>query len=340
MEFTISQIAQLLNGEVEGDGFQKVSRLDKIQEGQPGGISFLSNLKYEPYLYQTASTAVIVSENFTPTKTFTPTLIRVKDAYTGFTQLLELVDNFDKQLLLGTEEPSYMAESSTMGKDGYRGAFSYIGKNCIIGKNVKIYPHVYIGDDVVVGDNSILYSGVKIMRKSKIGNHCEFHPGAVIGGDGFGFAPQENGTYKNIPQLGNVIIEDYVSIGANSTIDCATMGSTRIGRGVKIDNQVQIAHNVVIGENTVIASQSGIAGSAVIGKNCLFGGRTAIVGHITIADHTTVAGSTGIMKSVEKSGQTILGYIGMDIKDFLKSYAIFKKLPQLQNKLKDLEKKQ
>jgi UDP-3-O-[3-hydroxymyristoyl] glucosamine N-acyltransferase len=340
MEFTISQIAQLLNGKVEGDGFQKVSRLDKIQEGKPGGISFLSNLKYEPYLYQTASTAVIVSENFRPTKAFSPTLIRVKDAYTGFTQLLEAVENSDKQLLSGTEEPSFMDESSTMDEDGYRGAFSYIGKNCKIGKNVKIYPQVYIGDHVVIGDNCIFYPGVKIMKKSQIGSHCEFHPGVVIGGDGFGFAPQEDGTYKNIPQLGNVIIEDHVSIGANSTIDRATMGATYIERGVKIDNQVQVAHNVKIGENTVIASQSGIAGSATVGKNCIFGGKTAIVGHIKIADNTTVAGSTGIMKSIEKSGQTILGYIGMDIKDFLKSYAIFKKLPQLQNKLKDLEKKQ
>lgn len=340
MEFTISQIAQLLNGEVEGDGFQKVNRLDKIQEGQPGGISFLSNLKYEPYLYQTASTAVIVSENFTPTKTFTTTLIRVKDSYTGFTQLLEVVENFSKQVLLGTEQPSFMDASSTMEEEGYRGAFSYIGKNCKIGKNVKIYPHVFIGDNVVIGDHCILYAGVKVMRKTQIGNYCEFHPGVVIGGDGFGFAPQEDGTYKNIPQLGDVVIEDHVSIGANSTVDRATMGVTRIGRGVKIDNQVQIAHNVIIGENTVIASQAGIAGSAIVGKNCVLGGRTAVVGHIKIADQTTVAGSTGIMKSIEKSGQTFLGYIGMDIKDFLKSYAIFKKLPQLQNKLKDLEKKQ
>lgn len=340
MEFTISQIAQLLNGEVEGDGFQKVSRLDKIQEGMPGGISFLSNLKYEHFLYQTESTAVIVSKNFVPTKSYSTTLIKVKDAYSAFTQLLEVVKNLDKQLLNGTEEPSFMDESSTMESDGYRGAFSYIGKSCKIGKNVKIYPHVYVGDNVTIGDNCILYSGVKIMKKTQIGNDCEFHPGVVIGGDGFGFAPQEDGTYKNIPQLGNVIIEDHVNIGANSTVDRATMGSTRIGTGVKIDNQVQIAHNVIIGENTVIASQSGVAGSAIIGKNCIFGGRTAIVGHITISDHTTVAGSTGIMKSVEKSGQTLLGYIGMDIKDFLKSYAIFKKLPQLQNKLKDLEKKQ
>lgn len=340
MEFTIDQIAQILNGEVEGDGFQKVSRLDKIQDGLPGGVSFLSNLKYEPYLYQTKSTAVIVSKNFIPTKSYSTTLIKVKDAYTAFTQLLEVVENFGKQLLIGTEEPSFMDESSTMETGGYRGAFSYIGKNCKIGKNVKIYPHVYIGDSVVVGDNCILYSGVKIMRQTQIGNYCEFHPGVVIGGDGFGFAPQEDGSYKNIPQLGNVIIEDYVSIGVNSTIDCATIGSTRIGRGVKIDNLVQIAHNVTIGENTVIASQAGVAGSTVVGKNCVLGGRTALVGHIKIADNTTVAGNTGMMKSVENSGLTFFGYIGMDIKDFLKSYAVFKKLPQLQNKLKDLEKKQ
>jgi UDP-3-O-[3-hydroxymyristoyl] glucosamine N-acyltransferase len=332
MEFTIGQIAQLLNGEVEGDGFQKVSRLDKIQEGMPGGISFLSNLKYESYLYETKSTAVIVSRNFKPTKSYSTTLIRVKDAYSGFTQLLEVVENLGKQLLVGTEDPSYMESSSKMGENGYRGAFSYIGKNCVIGKNVKIYPHVFIGDNVVIGDNCTFYSGVKIMKQTKIGSNCEFHPGVVIGGDGFGFAPQEDGTYKNIPQLGHVIIEDHVSIGANSTIDCATMGATHIGRGVKIDNQVQIAHNVVIGENTVIASQSGISGSTVIGRNCVFAGKSAAVGHIKIADHTTVAGNTGLMKSVEKSGQTFLGYIGMDVKDFLKSYAIFKKLPQLQNK--------
>jgi UDP-3-O-[3-hydroxymyristoyl] glucosamine N-acyltransferase len=340
MEFTISQIAQLLNGEVEGDGFQKVNRLDKIQEGMPGGITFLSNLKYEPYIYQTKSSAVIVSKNFVPSKPVATTLIRVKDAYTGFTQLLEAVEKIGKNQLNGTEDPAYMDSSSSMDVDGYRGAFSYIGKNCKIGKNVKIYPHVFIGDDVVIGDHCTLYAGVKIMKKTQIGSYCEFHPGAVIGSDGFGFAPQEDGTYKNIPQLGNVIIDDYVSIGANSTVDCATIGSTRIGRGVKIDNQVQIAHNVVIGDNTVLASQSGIAGSTTVGKNCVFGGKTAAVGHINIADNTTVAGSTGIMKSVTTPGQTFLGFIGFDIKDFLKSYAIFKKLPQLQNKLKELEKKQ
>ncbi|EON76245.1 UDP-3-O-[3-hydroxymyristoyl] glucosamine N-acyltransferase [Lunatimonas lonarensis] len=340
MEFTISQIAKLLNGKVEGDGSQNVYRIDKIQEGKPGGISFLSNLKYEPYLYTTESSAVIVSEGFRPSKPVKSALIRVADAYLGFTLLLESVERMSKPQFGGVEDPSYMHESSVMGKDGYRGAFSYIGKNCHLGERVQIHPHVYIGDDVAIGDDCIIHPGAKIMRKSRLGTNCEIHPGAVIGSDGFGFAPQADGRYKNIPQLGNVQIGDHVSIGANTTIDCATIGSTLIGQGVKIDNLVQIAHNVKIGENTVIASQSGISGSAEIGKNCILAGKSSIVGHIKIADNTTVGGNTAIMKGIETSGSTLLGYIGMDIKDFLKSYAVFKKLPELQNKLKDLEKNQ
>lgn len=340
MEFTISQIAHLLNGQIEGDGFQKVNRLDKIQEGKPGGISFLSNQKYEQYLYDTESTAVIISEGFKPSKPVKTTLIRVKDAYLGFTQLLEAVDNLSKPKQEGVENPSFLHESSVMGEGGYRGAFSYVGKNCQIGRNVKIHSHVHIGDGVTIGDNCVFHSGVKIMHKTKIGDNCEFHAGVVIGSDGFGFAPQADGTYKNIPQLGNVVIEDDVSVGANTTIDRATMGSTHIGKGVKIDNLVQIAHNVVIGENTVIASQSGISGSSEIGKNCVLAGKSSIVGHIKIADNTTIAGNTAIMKDIRKPGETFLGYIGMDIKDFLKSYALFKKLPQIQNKLNELEKKQ
>lgn len=340
MEFTINQIAQLLNGRVEGDGSHKINRLDKIQEGKPGGISFLSNLKYEPYLYTTQCSAVIVSEGFKPSKPLFSTLIRVDDAYLGFTQLLESVEKLSKPQYLGVEEPAYMHESSSMGNDGYRGAFSYIGKNCQIGDRVQIHPHAYLGEGVTVGNDCIIHAGSKIMRRSRIGNHCEIHPGAVIGSDGFGFAPQPDGQYKNIPQLGNVWLEDHVSIGANTTIDCATMGTTHIGKGVKIDNLVQIAHNVRIGENTVIASQSGISGSAEIGKNCVLAGKSSIVGHLKIADNTTVGGNTAIMKSISSPGETLLGYIGMDIKDFLKSYAVFKKLPDLQNKLKELEKKQ
>ncbi|MFO7824867.1 MAG: UDP-3-O-(3-hydroxymyristoyl)glucosamine N-acyltransferase [Cyclobacterium sp.] len=339
MEFTIDEIALLLDGSVEGDGSQKINRLEKIQEGKAGSIGFLSNLKYEKYLYDTACSAIIVGEDFKPQKAFKTTLIRVKDPYTGFTKLLEAYSKMVKSDISGIEEPTYFHESSTIGPNCYRGAFSYVGRNCKIGNNVKIYPQVYIGDDVIIGDDCTFYPGVKIYSRTIIGNDCEIHSGSILGADGFGFAPQADGTYKNIPQLGNVVLEDGVSIGANTTIDCATMGSTHIGRGVKIDNQVQIAHNVILGENTVVASQAGISGSTSVGKNCVLAGKCGIVGHIDIADNTTVGANTGIMKSVTEPGKTIFGYIGFDIKDFLKSYSIFRKLPLLHNKLRELEKK-
>ena len=339
MEFTLGQIAAILGGKVEGDENQKVGRLDKIQEGKPGGISFLANEKYEPFLYETQATAVLVSENFTPNKSFATTLIRVKDAYLGFTQLLEAYAQFSKTSLEGVEEPSYMDSSSSMGAKGYRGAFSYIGKNCLIGKNVKIHPQAFIGHRVKIGDNTIIHSGAKVCADSIIGANCEIHPGAVIGSDGFGFAPQADGTYKAIPQLGNVILEDHVSIGANTTVDCATMGSTIIRKGAKIDNQVQIAHNVIIGENTVIASQAGISGSTEIGKNCVIAGKAGIVGHIKIADHTTVGANTGVSKTIKEPGQTLFGYMGFEMKNFLKSYSIFKNLEGLEKRIKELEKK-
>lgn len=339
MEFTLDQIAAILNGEVEGDGLAKVHRLDKIQEGKAGGISFLSNEKYESFLYETDATAVIISESLTLQKPVKCNLIRVKNAYTGFTQLLEAYSLMTKQSKVGVEEPSFIDPSSVIGENVYRGSFSYIGKNCKIGNNVKIHPQVYIGDNCSIGDNTIIHPGVKIYYDSKIGANCEFHPGVVIGSDGFGFAPQEDGSYKTIPQIGNVIIEDAVSIGANSTIDRATMGSTVIKKGVKIDNLVQIAHNVIVGEHTVIASQTGISGSSEIGKNCVIAGQVGIVGHIKIADNTTVGAKTGISKSVTTKGQTLFGFISMDLKEFLKSYAIFRNLPQLQQRVKELEKK-
>lgn len=339
MEFSLEQIASILGGKVEGDGNLKVSRLDKIQEGKPGGIGFLANEKYEPHLYTTEATAVIVSDDFEAKKPVPCALIRVKNAYNGFTTLLETYAQLTKMSKSGVEQPSFCDESSTVGEDCYRAAFSYIGKNCKIGNNVKIHAQVSIGDNVTIGDNCILYFGVKIKNGSIIGNNCEIHSGAVIGSDGFGFAPQDDGSYKNIPQIGNVILEDNVSIGANTTIDCATMGSTVIRQGAKIDNLVQIAHNVEIGENTVIASQAGISGSTVIGKNCVIAGQVGIVGHIKIADNTTIGAKTGITKSILKPGQTIFGYMGMELKDFLKSYSIFKNLPQVQDKLKELEKK-
>lgn len=340
MEFTVDQIAELLDGNVEGDGSQLVNRLDKIQEGEKGGISFLSNMKYEPFIYSTHCSAVIVSDDFKPGKPVSTTLIRVADAYVGFTQLLQTYANLTKEIKTGVEEPSYIGENCKIGKEIYRAAFSYIGKNVKIGNNVKIYAHVHIGDQVHIGDNCTLHAGVKIYRDCVIGDNCEIHANSVIGSDGFGFAPQQDGTYRNIPQMGNVILEDNVNIGANTTIDRATMGSTIIKNGVKIDNLVQIAHNVVIGENTVIASQAGVSGSTEIGKNCVVAGKAGIVGHIKIADNTTIGGNTGVSKSIKKPGTAAFGYMAMDPKDFLKSYSLFKKLPELQNKLRELEKKQ
>ena len=339
MEFSLEQLAGILGGTVEGDSTQKVYRLDKIQEGQPGSIAFLANAKYESFLYETAATAVIVSQDFVASKPFQTTLIRVKDAYTGFTTLLEAYQQLNQAALVGVEEPSYLAESSSMGENGYRGAFSYIGKNCILGKGVKIYGQAYIGDRVKIGDGTVIYAGAKIYNDTQIGKQCVIHSGAVIGSDGFGFAPQDDGTYKTIPQVGNVILEDMVSIGANSTIDRATMGSTLIQKGVKIDNQVHVAHNVVIGENTVIAAQTGISGSTEIGKNCVLAGKVGIAGHLKIADHTTIGGNTGINKSIKTSGKTLFGFLAMDLNHFLRSYSVFKNLDDLQKRIQQLEKK-
>ena len=339
MEFSLEQLAGILGGPVEGDSTQKVYRLDKIQEGQPGSIAFLANARYESFLYETAATAVIVSQDFVASKPFQTTLIRVKDAYTGFTTLLEAYQQLNQAALVGVEEPSYLAESSSMGENGYRGAFSYIGKNCILGKGVKIYGQAYIGDRVKIGDGTVIYAGAKIYNDTQIGKQCVIHSGAVIGSDGFGFAPQADGTYKTIPQVGNVILEDQVSIGANSTIDRATMGSTLIRKGVKIDNQVHIAHNVVIGENTVIAAQTGISGSTEIGKNCVLAGKVGIAGHLKIADHTTIGGNTGINKSIKTSGKTLFGFLAMDLNHFLRSYSVFKNLDDLQKRIQQLEKK-
>ncbi|AKP50283.1 UDP-3-O-(3-hydroxymyristoyl)glucosamine N-acyltransferase [Cyclobacterium amurskyense] len=340
MEFTIDHIAQLLDGTVEGDGSQLIHTLEKIQEGKPGSIGFLSNLKYEKHLYTTNCSAIIVSEDFVPQKSYSTTLVRVKDPYTAFSKLLESYSELTKPNPQGVEEPSFFGENSVIGEKYYLGAFSYVGKNCIIGDNVKIYPQVYIGDNVTIGNDCVFHSGVKIYAQTKIGNNCEIHAGTILGADGFGFTPQADGTYSNVPQLGNVVLEDNISIGANSTVDCATLGSTIIKKGAKIDNHVQIAHNVTIGENTVIAAQAGVAGSTIIGKNCVLAGKSSIVGHIELANNTTVGGNTGVMKSITEPGTTLFGFIGFDVKAFLKSYSIFKKLPLLQDKLRELEKKQ
>ncbi|RYC72069.1 UDP-3-O-(3-hydroxymyristoyl)glucosamine N-acyltransferase [Spirosoma sordidisoli] len=339
MEFTVKQIAMLLDGEVAGNESLAISKLAKIEEGQPGDISFLSNLKYEPHLYTTRASAVIVDRSFQPKRPVSSALIFVENSYSAFTRLLE---EYHKQISfarMGVEEPSYLGEGSQIGDQIYRGAFSYIGRNCQIGKNVKIYPHTYVGNNVRIGDNTILQAGVRIMDNCVIGNFCVLHPNVVIGSEGFGFAPQADGSYKTIPQLGNVIIEDFVNIGASTTIDCATLGSTIIRQGVKLDNLIQIAHNVEIGRNTVIAAQTGIAGSTKIGENCVIAGQVGFAGHLTIANNTKVGAQSGVGKNITEEGTSLNGSHAFLLRDNMRSQAIFRRLPDLDRRVSELEKK-
>ncbi len=341
MKFSVAQIAALLEGKVEGNEEVIISGLGKIENATPNQLSFLANPKYEQYIYSTKAGAVMVSNDFKPDNSITTTLIKVKDPYASFTTLLEEYHKAVTFSKSGIEEPSYFGEGSSTGNGIYRGAFSYIGKNVTIGENVKIYPNAYIGDDCKIGDNTLIYSGAKIYEGCVIGNSCTIHAGAVLGSDGFGFAPKEDGTYKAIPQMGHVILEDNVSIGANTVIDCATFhgDATKIKNGTKLDNLIQIAHNVTIGKNTVIAAQTGISGSTEIGDNCIFGGQSATVGHIKIANNTTLASKSATSKSIKKEGQVLFGYMAYDIKKFLSSYAIFKTLPDMNQRLRELEKK-
>ena len=338
MEFTVKQIAGLLGGEIEGNDNLKISQLSKIEEGKSGTISFLSNLKYEPYLYTTEASAVIVDKRFEPKKAFKTTLIRVENSYTAFTQLLQQYEQIIKGEKRGIEQPSYIGEGSTLGENLYLGAFAYIGLNCRIGKNVKIYPQAYIGDNVKIGDGTVVHPGVRIYNNTVIGENCTFFANAVIGSDGFGFAPQADGTYKTIPQLGNVVIEDNVSVGACSSIDCATIGSTIIRQGVKLDNLVQVGHNVEIGKNTVIAAQAGIAASTKIGENCVIGGQAGFNGHITVPNGTKVGGQAGITRTWTEEGLSLNGTPALEIKDSLRAAAIFRKLPLLEKRVQALEK--
>jgi UDP-3-O-[3-hydroxymyristoyl] glucosamine N-acyltransferase len=341
MEFSIAQIAAMLGGEVKGEGGDKINMLAKIQDAKKGQIAFLSNPKYEQFIYTTQASAVIVKKDFQAKKNVTSSLILVDDPYNSFTVLLEEYHKLISFQKTGIEEPSYLGSRSTTGQNIYRGAFSYIGNNVKIGDNVKIYPHVFVGDNAVIGDNTILHPNVKIYADTLIGNNCVIHAGTVIGSDGFGFAPQKDKTYKTIPQLGNVLIEDNVTIGANSVIDCATMfgDSTIIRSGVKMDNLIQIAHNVEVGKNTVIAAQTGISGSTKIGENCVLAGQVGIAGHLVIANNTSIGAQAGISKSIKEEGERLIGYPAMDVKDYFKSYAVFKQLPDLNDRLRQLEKK-
>ncbi|CAI8421272.1 MAG: UDP-3-O-acylglucosamine N-acyltransferase [Formosa sp. Hel3_A1_48] len=337
MKFTAHQIAALLNGEIVGDENAEVHTLSKIEEGKKGSLTFLSNPKYTPFIYSTDATVTIVNDDFVAEKEITTTLIKVANAYAAFSTLLEHY-NLIKNNKTGIESPVSIADSATYSEDVYIGAFTSIGENVSIGNNVKIYPNCFIGDNVTIGDHTTIFAGAKIYSDCSVGSHCTIDASVVVGADGFGFSPDENGIYKKVPQIGNVIIEDHVDIGAATTIDRATLGSTLIKKGVKLDNQIQIAHNVVIGENTVIAAQTGIAGSTKIGKNCQIGGQVGIVGHITIGNNVKIQAQSGISKSIADN-QVLQGTPAFGYGDYYKSYVHFKNLPQLAKAIEELEKK-
>lgn len=335
MKFTAEQIAGILEGDVVGNPNAEVYKLAKIEEGIEGSLTFLSNPKYLQYIYSTQATITIVNRTFEPENPVTTTLIKVDDAYQAFSKLLEYYNQV-KLMKSGIEQPSVVSEGATYGEGLYLGSFCYIGKNVTIGKNVKIYPNTFVGDNVTIGDNTILFAGVRVYSETEIGNNCTIHSGAIIGSDGFGFVPNEEGIYSKIPQIGNVIIEDNVDIGSCTTVDRATLGSTVIKKGVKLDNQIQIAHNVVIGENTVIASQTGVAGSTKIGNNCIIGGQVGIVGHITIGNNVRIQAQSGVGKSIP-DGEIIQGSPAMAYNDFNKSYVHFRNLPKIVSELDEIK---
>lgn len=339
MELTVEQVAGLLEGQVEGDGSQKVNRLEKIEEATPGSIAFLANPKYTEYIYTTAASAVIVNNDFQPEKDIAAALIRVENAYASFAKLLEEYEKMTRKVKVGIEQPSFQSDSAQIGDEVYLGAFSHLGENVRIGKGSKIYPNAVLGDNVEVGENTVIYAGVKVYENCKIGSHCVIHAGVVIGSDGFGFAPQEDGTYKSIPQTGNVVIEDHVDIGANTVLDCATMGSTIVRSGVKLDNLVQVAHNVELGKNTVVAAQAGISGTAKIGENCQIGGQAGVTGHLKLANRTIIGPQAGVPKTIKEEGKIWFGSPLVEHRDFLRISIALRKLPALIDRVNQLEKK-
>lgn len=339
MEFTAQTIATFLQGEVEGNPEAKVYDVSKIEEGKPGTLCFFSNPKYEKYLYTTEASIIIINRNFALAQPIKPTLIRVEDAYKAFASLLELYSSMVPQKT-GIEQPSSIAPSAKLGENIYVGAFSYIADNVKIGNNVKIYPQCYIGDNVMLGDNTTLFAGVRIYHDCIIGANCTIHSNSVIGADGFGFAPQsEDNVYKKVPQIGNVIIEDNVEIGALSTVDRATMGSTHIRKGVKLDNMVHIAHNVEVGENTVMAAQTGVAGSTKVGRDCMFAGQVGLAPHITIANGVKLGAKAGVNSSIKKENEVMIGAPVQPYAEFLKCFVIFRRLPEMKKEMDDLKRK-
>ena len=337
MQFTAAQIAALAGGTIEGDGNVVISSFAKIEEGQPGAISFLANPKYTHYIYDTRSSAVLVSDTFVAEKPLNCTLIRVADPYATVASLMEMAAKMMQPNPTGIEQPCFIAESVEIPDDAYVGAFAYIGKGAHIGNGAKIYPQAYVGENVTVGNGSILYSGVKVYHNCKIGDRCILHSGAVVGADGFGFAPVD-GHYNKIPQMGNVVIADDVEIGANTTVDRATMGSTRVGKGTKLDNLIQIGHNVQIGENTVSSAQTGIAGTSKVGRNCFLAGQVGIADHITVGDFVKIGSKSGIDRDIP-SGQVRFGSPALNGREYYRSFAVFKVLPELSRRVDNIEKK-
>lgn len=337
MKFTAQQIAGILGGDVVGNPDIEVHTLSKIEEGAEGSLTFLANPKYTAHIYSTKASITIVNKTFKPENKITTTLIKVDDAYLAFSKILEYYNSV-KLNKIGIEQPSFISKTAKYGDNIYVGAFGYIGDHVILGENVKIFPGAYIGDHVTIGDNTIIFAGAKIYSETLIGKNCVINSGCIIGSDGFGFAPNEQGGYNKIPQIGNVIIEDFVDVGAATTIDRATLGSTIIRQGVKLDNHIQIAHNVEIGKNTVIAAQTGVAGSTKIGQNCQIGGQVGIVGHITIGNNVKIQAQSGIGRHV-KDNEILQGSPAIALKDYNKSYVHFKNLPKIVKTITDLEKK-
>lgn len=337
MQFSAAQIAMMINGRVEGNADTLVASFGKIEEAKAGQLAFLANPKYEEYLYSTNASIIIVNETLELKHPIEATLIRVADAYTAFAILLDKYQQIQNQQLSGVQQPAYIDATSKIGDHVFIGAFAYIGANAIIADGVKIFPHTYIGNNAVVGENTIIHPGVKIYHGCIVGKNVVIHAGTVIGGDGFGFAPQADGTYKKVPQIGNVIIEDNVEIGSNTTIDRGTMGSTLIKSGAKLDNLLQIAHNVEIGCNSVIAAQAGISGSTKVGNNVMIGGQVGIVGHLVIADGSKINAQSGVSKSIKKPNTAVSGSPAFDYTAALRSQAVARKLPDLEKRILDLE---
>ncbi|MDF2187391.1 UDP-3-O-(3-hydroxymyristoyl)glucosamine N-acyltransferase [Paraflavitalea sp. CAU 1676] len=338
MQFTAAQIAMLINGTVEGDANAAVGSFGKIEEAQAGQLAFLANPKYEDYLYTTSASIVIINTSLELKQPVKATLLRVADAYTAFATLLAKYQEVMTQQMTGIQEPSYIAKTAKLGQNIFIGAFSYIGENVSLGNNVKIFPNTFIGDNVKIGDNSILHPGVKVYHDCVVGKNVTIHAGTVLGSDGFGFAPQADGSFKKVPQIGNVVVEDFVEIGANATIDRATMGSTLIKSGAKLDNLIQIAHNVEVGNNTVIAAQAGVSGSTKLGNNVLIGGQAGIVGHLSIADGARINAQSGVSKSIKTPNTAVTGSPAFDYTSTLRSQALSRNLPDMERRIKELEK--